>query len=446
MNDVSVVVISYNSARSMLGCLQSLSGSEGLRLTIHVIDNSPSDGPQAILEGPFPSVILTKSPVNLGFAGAANLGIRLSRSDTVILMNPDVTVNRTTLRFLADALQRDPKAAIAGCKLLYPDGKTIQHAGGTLSYPLALANHYGYGEQDQGQYDELREVDYATGAVLAVKKPAIDAIGWFDEGFYPAYFEETDLCYRARQAGYRVLYVPQAVAIHHESETTGRDTFQYYHFYHRNRLRFVLKHYSDGQLWQDFLPAEVQRLRNVGSPEELEALQMACQDNLAVLEDKGSTFDHPSTVASLTRSPKRMELLRTLKDSVAASLARRKEETGMLDDRLLALNTRSQIVEPSFSSSVPLVGPIIVRFRELWNWVSTKWYVRPVIQQQSEFNMLIVDSLRELSLTMRALEATAIDSDRTHVRLNRDFALLELRMRRLEARLAELQNRLEDPK
>ncbi|MBI2939415.1 MAG: glycosyltransferase [Chloroflexi bacterium] len=471
-------MVSHNSAEWLPNCLPPFLSDDAANCDsdaaphpVYVVDNASTDGSVAVVERRFPAVVVVKSLQNLGFAGGANIGIRASNTDVVVIMNPDVTVNPATLASLATALSGDPRAAIAGGKLLYPDGRTIQHAGGSLSYPLALADHYGYGAEDRGQHDQAREVDYVTGAVIAVKRSALEEIGSFDEGFYPAYFEEVDLCFRARRAGYKVLYVPQAVAIHHESATTGKNTPQYYRYYHRNRVRFVLKHYSDERLAHDFLPAERVWLRQLGSEGELAALREAYADNLAVLEDRADFIANPANVAPLPTSRCKVETLRVLEGSVEEILAAGKSQVAPSRDGLAALGLRCRLVEPPFVSGAPLVGPLIVRFRRVWNWMATKWYVRPLIQQQSEFNALVVEALREqraaidealreqrtaidealreqearLAESLREQQAvtlSAVESERSIVGLRKDLALLEHRLQRMEDRLADLQRLL----
>ena len=434
--DLTAVVISHNSASWLPGCLRSLRASAGVRLSVCVVDNSSGDESVAVVEGQFPDVMLIRSHQNLGFAGGANLGVRASDTDAVVILNPDVTVRESTLTALANALTGDPRAAVAGAKLLYPDERTIQHAGGLLSYPLALADHLGYRQEDRGQCDEPREVEFVTGAVLVLKRPIFEELGGFDEGFHPGYFEETDFCFRARQAGYRVLYVPEAVAVHHESVTTGRNTPLYYHLYHRNRIRFVLKHYSDEQFWRDYISAELEfgRWRRIDA--ELAALREAYVDNLAVLEGRADFIANPAAAASLSGRRDRGPALRVLRDSADRVLALGDRTRLISKERASMLRARWGLAEPAFVSNAPLVGPAIVGFRRVWNWMSTKWYVRPLVQQQNEFNELVVESLG-------AVESSAVDSERAVVQLSRDVALLESQLRRIEKRLAEMQRLLE---
>lgn len=437
MDNLSVVVVSYNSAQWLPQCLGSLLSGGEPAPTIYLVDNASTDGSAGIVRSQFPNVEVIESATNLGFAGGSNLGLRASATDVVVLVNPDVIAPPSSLVHLAKVLRSDPKIAIAGGKLLYPDRQTIQHAGGKLSYPLALADHHGYAEADRGQHDEAREVDYVIGAFLAVKKSVLDEIGYFDEGFCPAYFEETDLCYRARQAGYRVVYAAQAVAIHHESVTTGKTSRQYYHLYHRNRIRFVLKHYSEEQIWRDFLLAEVERLRVLDSDVELAALRQAYAENLAVLEDRADFIANPKGASRLPVSRRRLEMLRVLESNAESVLASRNDAGSVLRDRLAKARLQFQLVEPSFVSSTPVVGPLIVTVRRLWNWMSTKWYVKGVIDQQNQFNTFFVESLRALDLSMQAMESSIIERERTAVRLNTDLTILENRLRRIEQQLTD---------
>jgi len=99
-------------------------------------------------------------------------------------------------------------------------------------------------------------VDYVTGAALALRRDILDTLGFFDEGFYPAYYEEVDFCFRVRGAGYAVRYVPGAVATHHEHAVVGEESDLYLRCFHRNRLRFVLKHRGPRYFVDELAPAE----------------------------------------------------------------------------------------------------------------------------------------------------------------------------------------------
>lgn len=448
-----VLVILHNNRPWIEVCLSALSGLGSTTVTL--VDNCSSDDSLALAKRLFPDVGALRLPQNRGFGGGVNSGMRLARGDIVLVLNPDVRVELKTHSSLRDAMN-DPRVAIAGCKLLYPNGTTIQHAGGKITYPLALADHFGYGEEDRGQYDEPSEVDYVTGALFAIRKSVLEEIGYFDEGFFPAYFEEADLCYRARKAGYKVLYVPDAVAIHHESVTTGKETYSYFHFYHRNRLRFVLKHWTVEQFARDFFPAEAGRLSCLTSPVEVQALADAYVDNVAVLEGKAEFFANPSAVAPIAPDVVRLKLLRALAEQARGRVERlsvgHEEPRSMPQEpseTFQRLKTRAQVVEPEFKSVLPLLGSSLVAVRRAWNWMSTKWYVRQVIEQQNAFNAAVVEVVSELAGVLdgqaRRLdtwEESAVRSERGFVGLTRDVALLEARIQRIEDRLEHIEELL----
>ncbi len=206
-----------------------------------VVDNGSSDGLSAFVRENYPEVKLVSSPKNLGFAGGNNLGILNSKGKILVLLNDDTEPREDWLHSIDQAFSADPKLGIAGCKLLYPDQKTIQHLGGTISRN-GLTNHLDYG-RDESQQTVLQplEVDYVTGAAFAFRRSLVRHVGLLDPRFWPIYFEETDFCVRARRKGWKIKVLPESVVIHHESQTTVRFSYRFMFMYHRNRMRFLLK-------------------------------------------------------------------------------------------------------------------------------------------------------------------------------------------------------------
>jgi O-antigen biosynthesis protein len=188
---------------------------------------------------------------NAGCAGGNNIAARQARGEILFFLNPDTEVRSDCIRLLAEAMTSDPQVGAAGAKIYWPGTRRIQHAGGVL-YPNAVSNHFGKGEEDTGQDDVAREVDYVTGAAIAVRRDVFESIGGFDEDFFPAYYEEADLCARIRSLSYKILYVPGALLEHHEAVTLGPATRRFRRLYHRMRLRYVLKNYSRRELLLGF--------------------------------------------------------------------------------------------------------------------------------------------------------------------------------------------------
>ena len=255
----SVIILTWNSEPFIDLCLESLSNQTYPNKEIIIVDNASSDGTLGRLEAsPFRQIVtkVITNEKNLGCAGGNNIGWRASTGEMVVILNPDTVVAKTWLEALVQALETDRRAAIAGCKIYYPNSHIIQHAGGIL-YPNGMTTHYGNGEEDRGQYDELRDVDYVTGASLAVRRDFLESIGGFDEDYFPAYYEETDICYKAHRRGYKVLYVPQAVLYHYESPGLNKTSPQFHKTYYKMRMRFLFKNYSLWKLLTRSLPFEI---------------------------------------------------------------------------------------------------------------------------------------------------------------------------------------------
>jgi GT2 family glycosyltransferase len=256
----SLIVINWNGAAFLDACLQALLPQAQAGDEIIVVDNDSTDDSVQLVQAHFSGVQVLCNERNRGYAGGANTGLRAAQGDTLVLLNPDVKVHAGCLAALKEALG-EKKVGVVGCKLYYPGGDVIQHAGGIITFPQATADHHGYRQRDNGQWEQERQVDYVTGAALALQRDVLDEVGFFDEGFYPAYYEEADYCFRARQAGYEVHYAPQAVATHHEHAALGEESYHYLRYFHRNRLRFVLKHRGPRYFLDDFMPAEMDWLK-----------------------------------------------------------------------------------------------------------------------------------------------------------------------------------------
>ena len=390
---ISAVIVTYNSSGDIAGCIEALLSAGDAQLEVIVVDNASSDGSADLVAQRFPSVRLVRSPRNLGFGGGNNLGFARSSGDVLLVLNPDVRLQARALNHLRTAFE-DDKVGIAGCKLLYPVGLTLQHAGGVVDYPLATTRHRGEGEPDIGQYDEAAEMPFVTGAALALRRSVVHALGGFDAGFYPVYYEDTDLCYRARAAGWRVVYWPAAVGLHRSSASLDRAGQTYYRYLHSNRLRFVLKHYTTEQILTDFLPAEATRLR-------------------AEMPDG----DRTASLAALTHFG----------------------ETAMNDQRQLSPTDLAladaertwRVCEQPFVSRLPLLGPLIAGFRSAWNGVATRWYVQPMLQQQVEFNAAVLQAMQSLARRLDAAEGIEAASR----------AVLAQRLAEIEQRLVDAEKR-----
>lgn len=258
----SVVIPAWNGSRFLGPCLDAVLAQEGCEIEVLVVDDGSTDGSAALVAGGYPHVRLIRNPRHLYFAGSCNRGLSAACGSVFVLLNQDTVVQPGWLLGLLDALHGSHSTGIVGGKALYPDG-TIQHAGGHVD-ERGEGGHYGHREPDSARHDRLRPVAFVTGASLAIARATFEAVGGLDEGFAPAYYEDVDWCYRARAAGYEVVYAPGARLLHYEQSALAGDSQESMYHYHRNRLRFVLKHWPATRLLDEFTPAEKTWLESLG--------------------------------------------------------------------------------------------------------------------------------------------------------------------------------------
>jgi GT2 family glycosyltransferase len=408
---ISAIVLTWNGAAYIEECLTSLLAQEYAGLEVLVVDNGSTDGtPELVAECP-PDVRLIRNERNLGFAAGNNVGLRIAGGELLVLLNQDTKVHPGFLLALARTFEVR-MVGIAGCKLLCPDG-TIQHAGGYLHGPRGETGHVGRHATDDGQFDEVADVDFVTAAALAISRAALDEIGLLDEGFAPAYYEDVDWCYRARAAGFRVVYQPEAVVTHKESTSTSESGYWRKFAINQGRIRFLFKHWPLDRLSKEFAPAEIAWLTAMERSRELMTARHAYLNALLGLSELAA-FRHSSpeeaTGLRYLLSDLRLAALASLVSWLASQDP---SDPGDRDARadgaklLEALRDHQTIREEPFHSQVPIVGRLIASFRSLWNGVSTKWYVRPMMHQQSVFNSQVVSYLQ---LIQKQVEGGLLDT------------------------------------
>ena len=244
---VSVIVLSLNGADVIRPCLDSLLESDYPNIEVLVVNNGSTDATPEIVARDYPRVRLISNPRNLGYAGGINEGLKVARGDIFIPLNDDTIVPPSMVREQIQPLLRDPMVAIVGCKILFPDRKTIQHAGGVI-LPNGLTEHFGYKEEDRGQWDEARQVDYVTGCSIAIPRWVFERFGLYDVRYFPTYYEEVDLAAKVVKAGYKIVYQPRAFLYHMESKTEVRYSDRFLYRFNKSRWRFVLKNFSARQI------------------------------------------------------------------------------------------------------------------------------------------------------------------------------------------------------
>jgi GT2 family glycosyltransferase len=230
----------------------------GLDHEILVVDNASSDGSVAMLVETFPNVTVLVNPSNAGFSRANNRALRQARGRDVLLLNPDTVVEPGAVATLIRALRSLPGAVAVGPRVLRPDGRldlacrrSFPSPGVAAARLLGLSRlfprsrvlaRYNLTFQDPGQPGEI---DAGTAAAMCFSREALAAVAFFDEDFF-MYGEDLDLCYRLKQRGGRIYYVPSATVIHLKGMASGRQARAMLREFHRSMWLFYRKHYVRG--------------------------------------------------------------------------------------------------------------------------------------------------------------------------------------------------------
>jgi GT2 family glycosyltransferase len=211
------VVLNWNGGEDTLRALASLEGVETI-----CVDNGSTDGSDADVERRFPAVELVRNGANLGFAGGSNAGIRraLERgADWVLLVNNDAVVEPGIAKALTRAAAARPDAGLLACKVMFEDGQTVMYAGASFNARLGYSGRrVGWGKPDH--FQASHDVARADGAAMAISRAALERVGLLDEQLF-AYVEDVDLSLRMREAGFAIVFVPDAVVRHKGSASTG---------------------------------------------------------------------------------------------------------------------------------------------------------------------------------------------------------------------------------
>jgi GT2 family glycosyltransferase/glycosyltransferase involved in cell wall biosynthesis len=221
--EISVVVCAHNQLDVTGPCLEALQETQHWNVTpfeVVLVDDASTDATTELRH--VPGLVYVRLEVNQQFLRAANAGMTAARGRHVLFLNNDTLPQGTWLDELADTLERRPRAGVVGARLVYPDGK-LQEAGAVIFRDASGWNYGRMTDPEDPRVTFERQVDYCSGAALLVRGELLRELGGFDERFAPAYYEDTDLCFAARERGWEVWYQPDAIVVHVEGVSQGRD-------------------------------------------------------------------------------------------------------------------------------------------------------------------------------------------------------------------------------
>jgi len=253
--ELTIVIVSWNVKDLLKKCLASIFENRGnLDLAVIVADNASADQTAAMVKNDFPQVKLIANDKNLGFAQANNQGIKESQSEYILALNPDTEIAGPALKTALDFMKQNEKIGIVGAKHLNPD-KTLQPS--VRRFPnlpvlflifskiakilpnLKAINNYLAKDFD---YQKSQPCDQVAGSFLFLRKEMLDQIGLFDERFF-TWFEEVDLCRRAKSAGWQVWYLAEAEIIHHGGQSFSQQlTLRNQKIFFQSAYKYLKKH------------------------------------------------------------------------------------------------------------------------------------------------------------------------------------------------------------
>jgi GT2 family glycosyltransferase len=244
---VGVVIVNHNLKESLKETLESFRKVNYPGLQIVVSDNASTDGAQEMVRALFPEVHLLAHKVEQGYARAASLGMDYLADKTKYIFSTtnDVIIDPEMINALVDYAEKDPKTGVLGAKIYFFDRPDVLWSGGGSVNPLhGHTRHFGWLCKDGPRYGNVRECDYVTGCGFMLRNDVLKKIGYFKEDFI-FYSEDAELCYRFREAGYKILFIPEAKMWHKTGTTLAKNRPVQLHYSTRNQL-YLLQHYRVG--------------------------------------------------------------------------------------------------------------------------------------------------------------------------------------------------------
>jgi GT2 family glycosyltransferase len=254
--NLSIVLVHYRSPDALFECLRTLDVARaGLSSEIVVVDNDSRDGTLDTLASRRPDLRLIANSENLGYAKAVNQGVAATSGEFVLVMNPDCEVREAALRALLDHARAHPRVAVAGPKILNPDGSLEYSARSFPDHLTFLFNRYSLLTRlfpnnpwsrryllTDWDHESVREVDWLSGACLLVRRLAIAEVGGMDEAFF-MFNEDVDWCRRMKLAGWANVYVPGARVVHHIGASRRRVAARVIVSRHAGMIHYFRKHH-----------------------------------------------------------------------------------------------------------------------------------------------------------------------------------------------------------
>lgn len=248
---IVAVILNTNRREDTCAVLASLEQNTYQNHRVIVLDNASTDGSVQAIRTAFPAVQIIELRQNLGYAGNNNVGIQAALAqgaEWVFVLNEDTILAPDCLARLIEVGQSNLRLGIVGPMVYhYNESNVIQSAGGKMGRDWQ-AWHLGQNEQDQGQFSQAHEVDWISGCAILVRREVIEQVGMLDQRFF-YYWEETEWCLRAREAGWRIMHIPQAKLWHKGVQRDYQPNPAVTYYATRNHLLMLAKHHAPIAAW-----------------------------------------------------------------------------------------------------------------------------------------------------------------------------------------------------
>ena len=259
--ELSILIVSWNCRRMLANCLDSLRDELSLyRHEIVVVDNASSDGTSEMIRREYPDVVFIESGANLGFAAGNNIGLPVLKGKYIFLINPDVVVARGCFGRMLQYLEKHAEIGMMGPQIVGADGG-IQRScmreptlWNQLCRALALDRFARRSRTFAGylmgdfQHDVIREVEILNGCFWLLRREALEQVGLLDSRFW-MYGEDLDWCHRFRAAGWKIVFFPQAQAVHYGAGSSKQASVACYVQMQRADLQYWRKYHGSLSCW-----------------------------------------------------------------------------------------------------------------------------------------------------------------------------------------------------
>lgn len=247
---ISIILVNYNGADVLTDCLNSVEKFiPRYNYEIIIVDNDSQDNSIDIIENKFPNIKLIKLSKNIGFGSGNNAGAKVAKGEFLFLLNTDTIITSNILPHLIDLMEENPEVGIIGPKLLFPDGSFQISFSPKISIKgeIEAKKLHSYAQSPaklnllENNFQQIKEVDIVVGAAFFIRADLFHSLGGFDEKFF-MYFEESDLCQRVKNAGYKVLYTPEVSLIHIRGHSVNKIANKMAVEYRHSQIYYYQKH------------------------------------------------------------------------------------------------------------------------------------------------------------------------------------------------------------